>query len=77
MPAAHGGLDKKRLNIVLPERSAQRLDALKEKTEAATYTEVLKDALRLYEALIEEAENGNEFCIREKDGRITSYRLFR
>jgi hypothetical protein len=46
------------------------------KTEASSYAEVLKNALRLYEALIDETERGNEFLIRNEDGMITPYRMF-
>jgi hypothetical protein len=53
----------------------ERLQALKEKTEAASYAEVIKNSLRLYEALIKEAEGGNQVCIKSADGREISYRM--
>ena len=68
--------DRKRLTVVLPERSVRRLNALVERTEASSYTEVLKNALRLYEALVDEAEKGREILIREEDGRLKSYQIF-
>ena len=68
--------ERKRLTVVLPERSMQRLNALVERTESSSYTEVLKNALRLYEALVEEASAGNEFLVREPDGRLKSYKIF-
>jgi hypothetical protein len=37
----------------------ERLNTLKRKTEATSYVEVVKHALRLYEALIEETEGEN------------------
>jgi hypothetical protein len=67
---------KNRVQFDLPPRSMERLNALKLKTEASSYAEVLKNALRLYEALIEETEKGNEFLIRNEDGTITPYRMF-
>lgn len=67
---------KNRVQFDLPPRSMDRLNALKLKTEASSYAEVLKNALRLYEALIEETEKGNEFLIRNEDGTITPYRMF-
>jgi len=67
---------KNRVQFDLPPRSMDRLNALKLKTEAASYAEVLKNALRLYEALIEETEKGNEFMIRNEDGAIMPYRMF-
>jgi hypothetical protein len=54
----------------------ERLNALKLKTEAASYTEVFKNALRLYEALIEETEQGRRFLIRDENGAISPFRMF-
>jgi hypothetical protein len=67
---------KNRVQFDLPPKSMERLNALKAKTEAASYAEVLKNALRLYEALIEETERGNEFMVRNADGVVTPYRMF-
>jgi hypothetical protein len=53
----------------------ERLKALREKTEATSYAEVIKNSLRLYEALIKEAEGGNQLCIKNADGSETSYRV--
>jgi hypothetical protein len=69
-------VQKNRVQFDLPPRSMERLNALKFRTEASSYAEVLKNALRLYEALIEESERGNEFLIRDPDGVITPYRMF-
>jgi metal-responsive CopG/Arc/MetJ family transcriptional regulator len=63
-----------RVQIELPEASFERLNRLKEKTEASSYAEVLKNALRLYEALVLEAEAGNEISIKEKSGVRVTYR---
>jgi hypothetical protein len=48
--------------------------ALKDKTEAASYAEVIRNSLRLYEALIGEAESGNEVLIKSRDGTEKVYR---
>jgi hypothetical protein len=53
----------------------ERLRALREKTEAASYAEVIKNSLRLYEALIKEAEDGNQVLVQDRKGRETSYRV--
>jgi hypothetical protein len=63
-----------RVQLELPEPSMERLKALKDKTEAASYAEVIKNSLRLYEALISEAEAGNEVLIKGKDGTEKLYR---
>ena len=49
---------------------------LKLKTEASSYAEVVKNALQLYEALIEETESGKQFLTRDKDGVVSPFRLF-
>jgi len=65
-----------RVQFDLPPRSMQRLNTLKRKTEAISHAKVVKSALRLYEALIEETESGKQFLIRDAAGTISPYRLF-
>ncbi len=67
---------KNRVQLDFAPRSMERLNALKAKTEAASYAEVVKNALRLYEALIEEVESGKQFLVRDKDGAVAPFRLF-
>ena len=67
---------KMRVQFDLTPRSMDRLNALKLKTEASSYAEVVKNALRLYEALIEEAEGGKEFLVKDQGGTVTPLRLF-
>ena len=69
-------MSKTRVQLDLSLSAVDRLSALKGKTEAASYTEVVKNALRIYEALIEETEAGKEFLIRDKDGVISIFRMF-
>ena len=57
-----------------PPTSMARLRTLRDKTEAASYAEVLKNALRLYEALIKEAE---QVTIRLFAGRAASWWIFK
>jgi hypothetical protein len=64
-----------RVQLELPESSMERLKALRDKTEAASYAEVIKNSLRLYEALIKEAEGSSEVCIKRTEGGEVSYRL--
>lgn len=64
-----------RVQLELPESSMERLKTLREKTEASSYAEVIKNSLRLYEALIKEAEGGNQVCIKSSEGAETTYRL--
>ena len=65
-----------RVQLELPPPAMARLQSLKERTEAASYAEVIRNALRLYEAVIGEAERGGEFAVRAADGTITPYRVF-
>jgi len=65
-----------RVQFDLPPRSVERLNTLKRKTEAASYAEVVKNALRLYEALIEETEAGKQFLVRDANGSVAPLRLF-
>lgn len=67
---------KNRVQLDFPPRSMERLNALKVKTEASSYAEVVKNALRLYEALIEETEAGKQFLIRDANGTVAPYKLF-
>ncbi len=67
---------KNRVQFDLAPKSMDRLNVLKLKTEAASYAEVVKNALRLYEALIEETESGKQFFVRDETGVLSPYRLF-
>lgn len=65
-----------RVQMELPEKSMQRLSILKDKTEASSYTEVLKNALRLYESLIDEVEAGKTLFVKDKEGNVSEYKIF-
>ncbi|MFL6726739.1 MAG: hypothetical protein ACJ8FS_09535 [Sphingomicrobium sp.] len=69
------GSGTKRIQMDLPPRSVERLKRLQELTEAASYAEVMRNALRLYEALILEAEQGNEILIKRKK-EVTALPIF-
>ena len=69
------GSGMKRVQMDLPPRSFERLKRLQELTEAASYAEVMRNALRLYEALILEADAGNEILIK-RDKQITALPIF-
>ena len=57
----------KRVQMDLPPKSIERLRKLQEITEASSYAEVIKNSLRLYEALIAEIEEGHEIMIKRGD----------
>lgn len=58
----------KRVQLELPEKAYNRLTALKDKTEAASYAAVIASALKLYEALVDDAEKGGELFLKTADG---------
>lgn len=63
-----------RVQFEMPEQSYQRLVALRDKIEASSHAEVIRRALQLYEALIEEAEKGAEVSVRSVDGDEIKYK---
>ena len=65
-----------RLNLVLPGKSAKRLENLKELTEASSLTEVIRNAIRLYEAIVLEYEKGHKVQIIDEHGRPTGVSIF-
>jgi len=65
-----------RVQLELPEKSMERLLNLKELTEASSYAEVIKNSLRLYEAIISEVSSGKEIMLKDKDGKIGPYHIF-
>ena len=65
-----------RVQLEMPPQAMERLQRLKEKTEAASYAEVIRSALRLFEALVEEHEKGSEFALKRADGEMMTYRIF-
>lgn len=65
-----------RVQLELPEKSMERLLALKDKTEAASYAEVIKNALRLYENMIYQHESGKQVLLKDSNGSVIEYQVF-
>lgn len=65
-----------RVQLEMPPQAMERLQRLKEKTEAASYAEVIRNALRLLEALVDEHEKGAEFTLKRSDGETIAYKIF-
>lgn len=74
-PMKSGRKDLKRVQMDMPPKSVDRLKRLQELTEAASYAEVVRNALRLYEAMVLEAENGHSVYL-ERDGQYTQFPIF-
>ena len=67
---------KVRVQLDLTQRAMGLLNELRRKTDATSNAEVIRDALKLYDGLITEAERGAEFLIRDKDGKLSAFRIF-
>lgn len=65
----------KRVQVDMPPRSLERLKHLQDITEATSYSEVLRNALRLYEAMILETEAGSKILI-ERNNEAALYPIF-
>ena len=65
-----------RVQLEMPPQAMVRLQKLKDRTEAASYAEVIRNALRLFEALVEEHAKGSEFSLKRADGEIVQYKIF-
>ena len=65
-----------RVQLEMPPQAMERLQRLKEKTEAASYAEVIRNALRLFEALVEEHAKGAEFALKQPSGETVAYKIF-
>ena len=65
-----------RVQLEMPPQAMERLQKLKDRSEAASYAEVIRNALRLYEALVEEHEKGSQFSLKRADGETVQYKIF-
>jgi hypothetical protein len=59
-----------RVQLELAPKSFERLTALKERTEAPSYAEVMKHALLLYQIVLDRTDAGESLCVRKPDGSI-------
>ena len=65
-----------RVQLELPPQAMVRLQRLKERTEAASYAEVIRNALRVFEALVDEHEKGSDFLVKRGNGETVQYKIF-
>jgi hypothetical protein len=65
-----------RVQLEMPPQAMVRLQRLKEQTEAASYAEIIRNALRVFEALLDEHEKGSAFQVKRKDGETVEYKVF-
>jgi len=74
--ARNGERGTTRVQLEMPPQAMERLQRLKEKIEAASYAEVIRNALRVFEALVQEHEAGAEFSLKRPNGEVVAYRIF-
>ena len=72
------GMKVKRLNLNLSEKTYQRLLYLQENTDALNSTDVVREALRVYDALVSESIHGKKIALLDpnKPDEIEILRLF-
>jgi hypothetical protein len=69
-------IGRSRVQLDLTPKAMKLLTDLKNKTEAGSYAEVIRNALKLYHGLITETENGNGFLVQDKAGNIAPFKMF-
>jgi len=61
---------KQRLSLVIPERAMERLNWLQGRTDAASHTEVIRQALFVYEQLVERVSDGSRLMEKTAKGEL-------
>ena len=62
--------DQKRVNLALPARTVERLETLKQMTDAASTTEVIRHAIMTYESVVNHLANGVTFKAVKPSGAV-------
>ena len=62
--------DQKRVNLHLPTRTVERLEALKQMTDATSTTEVIRHALMTYESIVNHLAGGVTFKAVKTSGEV-------
>lgn len=60
---------KERLNLALPTASMASIDNLQDMTDAATTSEVIRRAIKLYEAIVANQKAGKQLVFRDPTGQ--------
>ena len=64
------GTRKHRLNLVVPARAMERLEWIRERTDAASHTEVIRQALFVYEQLVERVSDGSKLMEKTAQNQL-------
>ncbi len=68
MPRPKRKSRKVRLNLDMPEAVKERLEVLRDDTQADSMSEVVRRALAIYELISREAALGSKFIVKSSDG---------
>jgi len=69
-------MKKTRIQLDLSPKAVALLDELKAKTEATSYAEVIRNAIKLYDGIIEEGGEDARLVVKREDGTTAILRLF-
>ena len=64
-----GEKSAKRLTLVFPERTYDRIERLRDLTDASSSTEVIRNALMVYEVIANAAQSGSTLLQRSANGQ--------
>lgn len=67
--------DRVRINLELSAETNRQLEALVERADAQTRTEVIRRALRVYDALLEIEEEGGSTTVERSNGDVMLLKL--
>jgi Arc/MetJ-type ribon-helix-helix transcriptional regulator len=65
-----------RKNISIGDKALARLESLRERVEATSTSEVIRDALRLYEYIVGESDKGAEFFVKRPKEDMSKLEIF-
>jgi hypothetical protein len=63
--------EKYKFNLILTEGAKEQLEELQKRTGAASFAEIIRRSLAVYDALQEHTSAGWELILREKTGKKT------
>ncbi len=66
---------RKKVQLDLSDSSMERLRWLKEKMDGS-YADVVRNSLRLMEAVIKEHDDGKKFLVQDKAGKTSELMMF-
>ena len=64
-----------RLQLTLKPEFARRLDQMKRNSRADSYSDVVRDALRLYEGILKHVGDDGRLLIQKPDGTLVEFMI--